>query len=334
MSITLEERCRKLITALELGAGNNLVSITPLTGGVSSDIALVNLGTRKVCVKFALDQLKVVEEWHANVDRNQAEYLWLQFVQTIAPQSTPALYGSSAELNGFAMEYVEGDEVYLWKAALLQGQPDRNEAAKVGAVLGLIHRASATSEPLRKMFQNQEDFYDLRLEPYLVFTATRHPELGSNIHVLVDMLKHHQPVLIHGDVSPKNIMFRQGEPIFLDAECATMGDPSFDISFCLNHLILKAFHMENSRTTLLASVKKFWAAYRREITWEETVALERRVCALLPGLMLARVDGKSPVEYLKASEQTQVRSLAIALILKPVESLDRLVDHLSRNLER
>ncbi len=333
MSTTLEERCRKLVAALELGTDNDVVSITPLTGGVSSDIALVDLGTRKVCVKFALDQLKVLEEWHANVDRNQAEYLWLQFVSSIAPPSTPGLYGNSVELNGFAMEYVEGHGVYLWKAALLEGQPERGEAEKVGTVLGLIHRASDASKPLSKGFQNQKDFYDLRLEPYLVFTATRHPQLAPKIHALVDMLNNHQLVLIHGDVSPKNIMFRQGEPIFLDAECATIGDPSFDISFCLNHLILKAVHIRSSRNNLLTSIKKFWAAYRTQITWEETAALEKRVCALLPALMLARVDGKSPVEYLDANEQTQVRSLAISLIEKPEDSLEDLVNRLSRSLE-
>ena len=46
--------------------------------------------------------------------------------------------------------------------------------------------------------------------------------------------------LVHGDVSPKNILVGPDAPVLLDAECAWYGDPAFDIAFCLNHLLLKA----------------------------------------------------------------------------------------------
>ena len=333
MSISFEDRFKNLITELEIGSADDVLAVTPLTGGVSSDIARVDLGNIKVCVKFALEQLKVAEEWHAKVERNQAEYRWLVFASSIVPEATPILFGNSDVANGFAMEFIEGDDVYLWKTALLQGQTENGEAGRVGHILGLIHSASATSEDVRRRFQNQEDFYALRQEPYLSFTATQHPDISDRILGFVDMLNDHQFVLIHGDVSPKNIIFKQGEPVFLDAECATIGDPSFDISFCLNHLILKAVHIKKIRYSLLTSVKQFWTAYNAHVTWEPVAELEKRVCKLLPALMLARIDGKSPVEYLGDSDRTLVRSMAISLIESPEQSLTKLIDQIIFNLE-
>jgi aminoglycoside phosphotransferase (APT) family kinase protein len=333
MSTSFESRCKQLIAELGIGSLDDVVSITPLTGGVSSDIALVDTGNQKVCVKFALEKLKVAEDWYAPVGRNRAEYDWLSFAASIEPGVTPDLLGYGDASKGFAMEFVEGDDAYLWKTALLKDEEDKNEAGKVGHVLGKIHKASAASDGVKDEFQNQEDFFALRLEPYLCFTATRHPALAAPINELVEMLNTSRLVLVHGDVSPKNIIFKQGVPILLDAECATIGDPSFDISFCLNHLVLKAVHISKSRKVLLASVGKFWSAYKAHISWEEASGLEARVCRLLPALMLARVDGKSPVEYLDENEFQLVRSLAVSLIEDPEQSLDRFVERVALTME-
>ncbi len=331
---TLEERCRNLITELGLGTAEDVRSVTPLTGGISSDIALVHLGSDKICVKFALPNLRVAEEWHAKVERNLAEFLWLDFVSTILPQTTPKLLGRSEKAHGFAMEFVEGDDTYLWKNALLAGQPDHGEAKKVGRVLGTIHRFSTTHIDLKHQFQNQDDFFSLRIEPYLIHTARRHGAIAHVIDSLVKSLIVNELTLVHGDVSPKNIIFRKSEPILIDAECATVGDPSFDISFCLNHLVLKAFHMPQSRELLLRSVNEFWSAYTGCVTWESSISLEERVCKLLPALMLARIDGKSPVEYLHEENRSLVRVLSVELLTSPSKSLLNLTERVHHFLEK
>ena len=56
------------------------------------------------------------------------------------------------------------------------------------------------------------------------------------------------------------------------------------------------------------------SAYLQEVTWEPVPELEYRIASLLPGLMLARVDGKSPVEYLAAERGAIVRTLAIEFL--------------------
>ncbi len=321
----LEERCASLIAELGLGTPDDVQAVRPLTGGVASDIAAVVLPGRKLCVKFALPKLRVAADWRAPVHRNRAEYAWLEVAGGVAPDSAPRLYGRSERLHGFAMEFLEGEGIYLWKEALLESRPVRGEAAAVAGLLGRIHAASATPGFERAPFENRDDFHAIRIEPYLLFTAERHPGLKPVLERLAEGLYRAEAVLVHGDVSPKNIFFRAGAPLILDAECATLGDPAFDLAFCLNHLVLKAFHLPGSREGLFGELLRFWEGYRGHIVWEEPAALEARVAALLPALMLARVDGKSPVEYLSRAGQDAVRAVALPLIAAPPPSLAGLV---------
>lgn len=325
----LKKRCTDLVEELGLGAAVDVRNVVPLTGGVASDIAMVDLGDRKFCVKFALPKLKVAEDWQAPVHRNRAEYAWLKVAAEIAPDGAVRMFGQSVNQFGFAMEFLSGDDVTLWKAELLQGKIDLCEVARVGELLGKVHAASTNRGFDRAAFQNRDDFRALRIEPYLSFTASRHPEVADILNTLADQLYNADQVLVHGDVSPKNILFRSGVPVVLDAECATMGDPAFDVAFCLNHLVLKALHVPELRPVLAEAVHTFWSAYAEHVSWESADGLESRVSALLPALMLARADGKSPVEYLDEAGKNRVRQLALPLIHTPVATLGAFVRKLN-----
>lgn len=321
MASEIENRCAELLVELDLIRAGQSCTATPLTGGVASDIAMVEFEGRKVCAKFALAKLKVAEDWFAPVHRNRAEYEWLRVASDIAPDGAVGLFGRSDTLNGFAMEYLDGPDVYLWKDALLAGQTPNGEAAVVGDLVGRIHAASAQQGFDAAPFHNADDFRALRIEPYLTFTAGRHPDCSDQLHALADMLYSAQTVLVHGDVSPKNILFRGGRPVVLDAECATLGDASFDPSFCLNHLVLKSIHLPHMAGAYLQEAGAFWNSYSAHITWEAEAALEHRICQLLPALMLGRVDGKSPVEYFDHAAQSRTRDLARRLIMAPPATL-------------
>lgn len=306
-------------------ATGDALEVLPLSGGVASDIARVRLNDRSLCVKFALPKLKVQADWFAPVHRNAAEYAWLELVSQLAPENAVTLYGRSQALNGFVMEYLSGDDVYLWKSALLDEIPARHEAASAGNLLGRIHAASAQSQFDTRSFRNYDDFYALRVEPYLLHTAEQHKKIARPIQQIASQLMGSRQVLLHGDVSPKNILIRSSGIVLLDAECATMGDASFDPSFCLTHLVLKALHLPRMRSNHLAQAQALWQAYRELITWESPNETESRICRLVPVLMLARVDGKSPVEYLSSSEQDLVRQLAIHFIETPAEHVNELL---------
>jgi aminoglycoside phosphotransferase (APT) family kinase protein len=328
----LEARARALVVDLGLARAAEVRSVRALTGGVASDIAVVEFGDRAVCVKFALPKLRVAADWRAPVHRNRAEYRWLEFAGSVVPEAVPRLYGWSAAQNGFAMEFFHGDETYLWKAALLAQQPPRNEAPRVGGLLGRIHQASTGPGFDAGRFQNRDDFRALRIEPYLLFTAGQHPDLAPAMDAIADGLYTAQTALVHGDVSPQNILLRPEGPVLLDAECATMGDPAFDVAFCLNHLVLKAVHLPAMRAVLLDSIGRFWASYAQAIGWEPPAALEARVGALLPALMLARVDGKSPVEYLTPDGKAVVREQGRRLFLERPATIAALVASLGDGL--
>jgi Phosphotransferase enzyme family len=330
----IESRCIALIEELGLGRADEVVAVVPLTGGVASDIARVELGSRQFCVKFALGKLRVAASWHAPVHRNRAEYAWLGFAQSVKHGCAPGLHGCSETLHGFAMDYLSGGDVYLWKSAMLEGASHGEESAGVAAVLGSIHAASAQPAFDRSPFENRDDFLAIRLEPYLSFTSTRHACIAERLNELASRFHKADIALVHGDVSPKNILIRSGTPVFLDAECATMGDPAFDVAFCLNHLIIKALHLPASRNALLKSVPVFWNAYAAQVSWEDAGAVGARVAELIPALMLGRVDGKSPVEYLNDEERHTLRTIAIPLIADPPGSVEDLVELLRQALKR
>jgi hypothetical protein len=129
-------------------------------------------------------------------------------------------------------------------------------------------------------------------------------------------------VLVHGDVSPKNILVGPRGPVFLDAECAWYGDPAFDLAFCLNHLLLKGVWVPEAKSAFLGCYRALAREYLAGVDWEQPAVLERRAAALLPGLLLARVDGKSPVEYLTgAGDQARVRAFARRFLQSPAATL-------------
>lgn len=333
MPETLSDRCANLVEELNLGRASDLREVKALTGGVASDIAAIQVGNRHYCVKFALPKLKVAADWHAPVHRNAAEYAWLQVAADVVPESAIRLFGRSEIAHGFAMELVSDPGTYLWKTAMLSGQPPIGEAKAVGGLIGRIHAASTLASFDSSPFQNRDDFRALRIEPYLTFTAKRHPSVSKQLTALADMLYGSAQVLVHGDVSPKNILIRAGGPVILDAECATMGDAAFDPSFCLNHLVLKAVHLPARRDEFLDEVIAFWAAYAPYISWEKADLLEARICRLLPALMLARIDGKSPVEYLDEVSREHIRQLSLPLITAPKRTLSDFLQELRARLK-
>jgi hypothetical protein len=128
--------------------------------------------------------------------------------------------------------------------------------------------------------------------------------------------------LVHGDVSPKNILIGPRGPVFLDAECAWYGDPAFDLAFCLNHLLLKCLWTPSAAAAFLDCFDALASAYLAGVDWEPAAALEARAAHLLPGLLLGRVDGKSPVEYVtEERDKAHVRRTGRALLAQPVDTL-------------
>lgn len=323
----LPQDLRTTLIRLDLLAADSTATATPLTGGVSSDIWRVDLPDGPICVKRALAKLKVEADWQVPVERNRYEIAWLETVSEIAPSAAPRLLGRSDDDGLFAMEYLDPAAFPLWKAELMEGRADPDFAASVGAALGRIHAATADDAAVAARFDSAAIFHAIRLEPYLEATARRHPDIADALKRLVTVTARSRRALVHGDVSPKNILVGDKGPVFLDAECATFGDPAFDIAFCLNHLLLKCLYRPEASSGYIDCFAALSGAYLPAVDWEDRTAIERRVAHLLPGLLLARVDGKSPVEYLEDSRQHDcIRGFARTLLDSPTARLDTLRD--------
>jgi len=299
------------------------LACVPLTGGVSSDIWKVDLPGRSVCVKRALPRLRVAQVWEAPVERNRYERLWMETVAAIVPGAVPGVL--AGDDSGFlAMAYLAPEHYPLWKAELAAGRSDPVFAGRVGAALARIHARTAHDAALARTFATDACFHAIRLEPYLLAAARAHPALAAPLQRLVSVTAQTRVALVHGDVSPKNILIGPQGPVFLDAECAWYGDPAFDLAFCLNHLLLKCLWVPRARNDFLAAFDALATAHLAGCEWEPVSALEARAAALLPGLMLARVDGKSPLEYLtEESDKARVRRVASALLMQPVARLSQ-----------
>ena len=299
---------------------------SPLAGGVSSDIYRVELPSGVICVKRALPKLKVAADWQAPVERNRWEVEWLRVAGSIVPGAVPQILGEDVEAGAFAMAWLDPAAYPVWKALLASGDALPISAAAVGQILGRIHAATADQPSIAARFPTDALFHAIRLDPYLVTTAGVHADLAAQLHALVATTAATKRVLVHGDFSPKNIVIGADGPVILDAECAWYGDPAFDLAFVLNHLLLKGVWRPQWRADYAAMALALLAAYRPLVAWEPFAALDARTAALLPGLMLARIDGKSPVEYITdARSKDAVRAFARAHIAQPALSLEQLV---------
>lgn len=314
----------KVLVNFGLADPGEVPAVTPLTGGISSNISRVTVRTGTYCLKQALPKLKVDKEWVVPIDRVFSEIAWLQLVDRIVPGHVPRVLGVDDEIGAFVMEFLDEHDFPNWKAMLFDGTAPDNTARNVAAILGQIHATTACDPNVARSFSNRGNFYLLRLEPYLVEAAKQHPDLADQLIALIHSVQCHPLVLVHGDISPKNILVGQRAPVFLDAECACFSDPAFDVAFILNHLLLKSLAIPAARVRLEKLFDDFTQEYFRHVNWEDPRKLESRIALLLPGLLLARIDGKSPVEYLSQSQRQKARKVARSLLKGPEQNLSTL----------
>jgi len=316
------QEVRLALERMQLLAPGETFSAETLAGGVSSDILRIDLPGRALCFKRALAKLKVAADWRAPVERNHAEVEWLRLAEELAPGSVPRVLGEDRQAGAFAMEYLDPASHPVWKNELRDGNIRTETAGAVARAIAAIHAGTARRADLAARFANDHIFHPIRLEPYLLATAARHPDCAAQLGRLVEITARNKLALVHGDLSPKNILLAARGPILLDAECAWYGDPAFDLAFCLNHMLLKCLWRPQWRERYLACYDALASNYLARVGWEPRAAIEARVAHLLPGLFLGRVDGKSPAEYLTdESDRERVRRVARRFLLEPVDQL-------------
>ncbi len=292
------------------------VRATAMTGGVSSDVYAVSAGDHHFCIKRPLELLRVAAEWRAPLARGDREEAWLRFAGKMVPDAVPHVLATDPADHVFAMELLEPAKFSSWKALLLDGRADPRVASALGHDLAVLHRASASSAAVMARFADQSVFGSLRIDPYFGAVGRVHPGLREPLdEITAEVLT--PRAVIHGDVSPKNVLVSDGRVVLLDAECASVGDPAFDLAFCLTHLTLKAAHRPTWCGLYGALARELQSAYCQDLASDDAQGLAGRVARQMGGLLLARIDGKSPVEYLASDVRDVVRRAAIDVLRRP-----------------
>lgn len=308
-----------LLAGAGLGFEPDQAEFTQLAGGVSSDIWKVSDSHRTVCVKRARGRLAVEAEWKVPVERNHFEAEFLRVVGAEIPGFAPKILAEIQSDGLIVLQYLDPDHWRNWKTDLLGGTVDCAVAQEVGAHLGRLGFRTRGRADLAARFDTTGLFEDLRLDPYLRECARKHNDLAAQLNSLADDTARRREALVHGDVSPKNILVNaQSKPLILDAECAWYGDPAFDLAFMLNHLLLKSVYRPDIAGELSRAAEALLAAYAAEEDPEAGTAAVARATRLLPALLLARIDGKSPVEYLTdVDDRAHIRAIARRFVLQP-----------------
>jgi aminoglycoside phosphotransferase (APT) family kinase protein len=327
--ISLQERTEiaDALQAMNLLSAGKPFYAERLSGGVSCDVYCVEAGGETYCLKRALPQLRVAADWRAPVERASSEVAWLKLAAGITPDNVPAVVGEDSRRHMFAMEYFPAAEYPVWKSLLAKDETDSEFADQVGEVLARIHSATAGKPDVAAAFANDEQFLALRLDPFLLYAAAQHDDVAPQLRALADGIAKARIALMHGDISPKNILCGSRGPIFLDAETTCYGDPAFDLAFCLTHLLLKCVWHPEWAMDYLECFTQLRVAYLDRVDWEGPDGLDARTARLVPALLLARVDGKSPAEYLTSDTQKSfVRDNAKRLLVDAPITLDDLAE--------
>ena len=279
----------------------------PLAGGISSDVFLIEDGEKRLVVKQALPCLKVEDYWPADTSRNRNEYEFLRHLGRVLPAAAPLVFAAGKDY--FVMEYL-GPEYQNWKALLLRGEIRQHHAVQAAETLATLHRTSFGIPELKSRFDTTPNFHQLRTDPYLLTTGRRHPDLQKAFEQEALRLEQTRECLVHGDYSPKNMLIGNGRMVLLDCEVAWYGEPAFDVAFLVNHLLLKSLFHAPAHGEFHAAVQAFLVKYQEERALQaaQKAELDGRIARLLLMLMLARIDGKSPVEYLNDSKRDLVRN--------------------------
>lgn len=293
-----------------------------LGGGVSNTVLLVQAGEERFVLKQSLGKLRVEQDWYSDRGRILRESAALRRLATVLPTGVvPQVLFEDKENFLFAMTAAPAQS-QTWKDQLLQGEVSDSIAGQIGEILGTIITSTWRDPAWEAEFGDQTVFDELRIDPYYRVAALRNPDLAGRLRELMRQSSERRICLVHGDWSPKNFLVAEGRAMVIDFEVIHYGDPSYDAAFLLNHLLLKSFNRREWQPRYLSAALSFWDALQRrlptEADWFEAASLRH-----LGALLLARVDGKSPVEYLATGDlKTAVRRFARDLIVNPPHRIE------------
>ena len=309
-------------------AGTEKLTLRNLAGGVSNRTVLLESDAGKAWVlKQALKKLRVAVDWFSDPARIEREALGMRWLAKLAPEDAiTELIFQDAGHHVLAMAAVPTPHENL-KTIFMNGRADQDLVWQFGSLLGTIHRRGWEERAeLVSAFADRSFFESLRVEPYYRYTAAQVPDAAGFIETLIAAMQSHLLTLVHGDYSPKNILVYDGHLVLLDHEVIHFGDPAFDVGFALAHLLSKAHHLRDHRRNFASAAQTFWTAYREALSrvpWSNEIA--GRCAHHTLACLLARVKGRSTLEYLSEPERATQARAVVELMKAPPSNPDALI---------
>jgi tRNA A-37 threonylcarbamoyl transferase component Bud32 len=307
-----------------------------LEGGVSNRTVLVERASGEAWVlKQALAKLRVQVDWFSSPERIGREAAGLRWLAELAPPGcTTALIFEDPEEHLLAMEAVP-EPHENWKTLLLAGVVQPEYFRRFAELLAAVHREGyRRRDEVRAAFEDRSFFESLRLEPYYSYSAQQAPRAAGFLTGLIDETLALRLTLVHGDYSPKNVLIQGGRMVLLDHEVIHFGDPAFDLGFSLTHFLSKAHHLPRLRPAFANAAREYWAAYGEALGALPWAAdLEPRAVRHTLACLLARVSGRSPLEYLDARERRRQRDIVLEMMAAPPVRVPQLILGFTERLE-
>ncbi len=312
----------------------NQLSIRELGGGVSNVVLQVEGPQGRWVAKQSLGKLRVKDDWRSSRDRIFREAAAIECLSPVLDGAVPKVVHVDRE-NYLYIMTAAPDRSVTWKQLLLNGEVSTEIAVAAGKLLAKIINVSRADAAFKRQFSDQTVFDELRIDPYYRTTATRHSDIAGPLKQLIQDSCKIQTALVHGDYSPKNMLVRDGQILLIDFEVVHWGDPAFDSAFLLNHLVLKSFHRPQDAGLYLQAASACWQALKTDIGEPAEGGFESMTVRHLGGLMVARIDGKSPVEYIRDDGiKARVRKVAKQILVEQPRSLDEAFVQVERGTAR
>lgn len=299
------------------------VTVTELGGGVSNVVLLAVTESDRMVIKQSLPQLKVAHTWTATTERTVHEGRALQMIGSRWPDEVPAVRDLDVQrrilvINGADSSWSD------WKDSLLAGRIQPTLGAVMGTRLARWQSSIPPSEIVAAGLHDPDTFAQLRIDPYYRATAVALPEWSDALNEHAAELRT-ATCFVHGDFSPKNVLVGDSGCWNIDFEVAQLGNPVFDVAFLLTHLLLKAVHLPYCRDDLFATAEHFLSAYNAGST--SPMFGEQQLAGQVGCLLLARIAGKSPIEYLDPGQRHITRTIAELLLTGSVPTVSELWSH-------
>jgi 5-methylthioribose kinase len=311
------------------------VDVRALGWGVSNIVLRVDVaGHCPFVLKQARERLRTKMLWVSRLDRIWAEVAALhRLAATLPAGAVPTVLWEDRDNFLFAMSCTP-DEAAVWKAQLLGGRADPQVARRAGDLLAAMHAEPAGLGADWGPLIDTAAFDQLRLDPFYRTVARAHPSLAGRLDALIqETLDPPERTFVHADFSPKNLLVHPGGSLtVVDFETAHVGDPAFDLGFIASHLLLKALGAAPAHGPYVDLIDRFLGSYRAGTGEARHRERLRRAAAHAAACALARVDGKSPVDYLDEPRRQAVRRLATAFLSAGPEDWDRLVEMATREM--